>query len=175
MMNPQDDAQSPPSGATAVTAGVLALVGAIYWAFELWAGLLSVYHRSDPTRIVTHDNGKMEIYPAGIWIGWTVLAEVALATGLLLSGGILLLMRKPVGRWLIVIGCGAALAALLHPLFASSYWYRSFPPREYFFALFPVLTAALALAPSTKRWCTSSRRGRELGESPDADGTATAD
>jgi hypothetical protein len=104
---------------------------------------------------VPHDNGTFDFYPSGIWIGWIVLTEVMLATALLLSGGILLLIRKPAGRWLILIGCGAAVAALFHPLFASSYYYRSFSSIDFFFALFPVLTAALVLAPSTRRWCSS--------------------
>jgi hypothetical protein len=74
---------------------------------------------------------------------------------LLLSGGILLLIRRLVGRWLILLGCAAAVAALFHPLFASSYYYRSFSSYDYFVALFPVLTAALVFAPSTRRWCGS--------------------
>ena len=158
MTNPQDDAQSPPSGATATTAGVLALVGARFWAFQTWAGLLSISHRSGPSTIVEHGPSRVDIYPSGVRIGWTVLAEVVLATGLLLSGGVLLLMRKMVGRWLILVGCVAAIAALLHPVFASDYYYRSFSfsVKDCVFVLLPVLTAALAFAPSTKQWCSSN-------------------
>jgi hypothetical protein len=112
---------------------------------------------------VTHDNGSLSFYPSGIWIGWTALVAVVLATTMLLSGGILLLMRRLVGRWLILIGCVGAVANLFHPIFGSSYYYESVADLDYFLAVFPLFTAAFAFTPSTKRWCKSSRRGPAFG------------
>jgi hypothetical protein len=156
MSNPQDDVRPPRKGATAISAGVLALLGAVFWGFATLRGVYSLYHRSDPERIVDHHNGQISIYPSGIWIGWIPLTEAVLATVLLLSGGILLLTHKQVGRWAILVGCVAAVANEFHPLFATAYWYDSYSNWDLLPVLFAVLTATLALAPTTKRWCRLS-------------------
>jgi len=130
----------------------LALLGTAYWALATLRGVRSVVHRSDPDRIVDHADGKgFDYYPSGIWIGWTALTEVILATVLLLAGGILLLMRKQVGRWVIVAGCVAVLANVFHPLIVSDYWYSSFTKWDWITISFAVVTAGLALLSSTKQ------------------------
>jgi hypothetical protein len=156
MSNPPGDVRPRRSGQTAISAGVLALLGAASWAFVTLRGVYSLLHRSDPERIVNHGDGTFSIYPSGIWIGWIPLTEVVLAAVLLLAGGILLLMRKRVGRWLILIGCVAAVANIYHPMFATDYWYSSFSNWDLISVFLAVLTATLALAPSTKRWCRKS-------------------
>jgi hypothetical protein len=157
MTNPADGSQSQASGAGAVTAGVLAILGGIVWAAFTCADLVSLAHRSSEDRIVTQDDGHFLYYPAGTWVGWTALIEAALATALLLSGAILLLTRRLVGRLLIVIGCGVVIATIYRPLFLSlDYSFGDFSAVSVF-ALFPGLTMVLALAPATKRWCQSSR------------------
>lgn len=144
-MSNSSDEPRRPSGAAAVSAGVLALLGSVAWAFITWRGVVSVLHRSDPDRIVPHphDSG-FDYYPAGIWIGWTPLTEAVVATVLLLTGGVLILMRKRVARWLILVGCIAAFANVIHPLVADDYWYSSFSGWDLIHVALAVITAALA-------------------------------
>ena len=133
-----------PSGVTAVFAGVLALLGSAWQLFGVfWFGWLST---------------------AGSYASKTV----GLTAGLLLAlGGVLLLMRKPAGRVLCVLG--AALVVLVklaiivlgfvpHPGFFLSIGGPRLvpigPPVIERILLFvpPILTIVLALLPATTRW-----------------------
>lgn len=132
-----------PSGATAVIAGVMAILGGLLWAIPIteagrWIGYTRDHHQlSDQAR------------------SWFNAAALVFTVVLLLSGAALLLARKRVGRLLIVIGCGINIAMLIvQALFPASDAIAeiAFPP----LAVFPLVTIVLALAPSTRRWCKSS-------------------
>jgi hypothetical protein len=144
MTNPQDGAKSPPNAATAVIAAVLAILGGLLWTLLIeeavrWIGFTRDHHNlSDQAR------------------SWFNAAALALTVVLLLSGATLLLMRRLVGRLLIVIGCGANIAMLVvQALFPASDAIAevAWPG----LAVFPLATIVLALAPSTRRWCKSSQ------------------
>jgi hypothetical protein len=89
-----------------------------------------------------------------------------LATTLLLPGGILLFARNLIGRLLVVMGRVVVIAMLyvpLHvrPITASAILYA---PRSV--AVVSISAMVLALAPSRKRWCQSSRREDTSGPEP---------
>ena len=133
-----------PSGVTAIFAAVLALAGGAWQLFGVF------------------------------WFGWYpsagnyVSKAVGLAAGLLLVlGGVLLLMRKPAGRVLCVLG--AALVVLVKLLIIVL---QAMPPTGFYLSiggprlipagpsvierilLFvpPIVTIVLALLPATTRW-----------------------
>jgi hypothetical protein len=132
-----------PSSATAVIAGVMAILGGLLWAIPIeeavrWIGYTRDHHQlSDQAR------------------SWFNAAALVFTVVLLLSGATLLLVRKRVGRLLVVVGCGINIAMLIvQALFPASDAIAevAFPA----LAVFPLVTIVLALAPSTRRWCKSS-------------------
>ena len=168
MTNPPDGPQSPPSGVAAKTAGVMASVGAVVWGVFTYGDLLSLAHRSTD-EIVRHNENSFSYKPAGVWVGWPSLIEAVSATVLLLAGAVALLRRRSVGRLLIVIGCGVVIAAIYCPLFLSyDYSFGDFIGASVF-ALFPILTMVLALVPSTRRWCQSSKQRGNVSSSEPAE------
>jgi hypothetical protein len=66
-----------------------------------------------------------------------------------MSGVILLLLRRPVGRYLIVAGSVVALLAFGGVLIAGA----RVPWVVFLMPVLPVASAALAMLPSTRRWC----------------------
>jgi hypothetical protein len=148
MMNPQEGASSRTSGVTAKTAAVLALV------IGAFAGLGVVGLAAGG---LSGGGGKQAMWHD--WLAWLLLGVAAV---FLLAGGVLLLMRRLAGRLLIVIGCGVYIAGMIVG------W--SFGPHEggagrvitaVVGALLMIVTAALALAPSTPRWCQSVQPGTQ--------------
>lgn len=81
-----------PSGATAIIAGVLAVLGGL---FSL-VGLISVV-------------AGLAEFGFVLWLNVLILVQNVLLTGTLLPGGILLFLRKPVGRVLTIIGSVLAI------------------------------------------------------------------
>ncbi len=144
-----DGLQSPPSGVTAWTAGVLAMLGGTFWA-----GL--AVHTVGDLATTPHHQASNE---------WLTLAGPVLAMALLWPGSILLLLGKLVGRWLIAIGCSVVIAMMIVLHFEASYLRNIFGLPYFFFGdakavfvftLFPVVTMVLALTPATRRWIQSS-------------------
>lgn len=82
----------PASGATAIIAGILAILGGIVHAIFFVVGL------GDLDRAIDQGMATVQVF-----------ANIALAV-ILLLGGILLLMRKMAGRMIVIVG--SALAAL---------------------------------------------------------------
>ncbi|MGC7097071.1 hypothetical protein ACPZ19_20555 [Amycolatopsis lurida] len=82
-----------PSGGTAITAGVLAVLGAI-WAMISTVGSIIV---------LTEFSSSL---PVMSFVGIGLVAVEAL---LLLVGGILMFMKKPAGRWMVIAGCALVL------------------------------------------------------------------
>ena len=128
------------SAATAVIAAVLAILGALVSSLLISEAISWIGYTRDPNLA---DQAPRS---------WFNAAALVLTVVALLSGAALLLMRKLVGRLLIVIGCLANLAVLaVQGIFPASdavadimFWPL---------AVFPLATIALALAPSTRRWC----------------------
>ncbi|GAA4543771.1 hypothetical protein [Amycolatopsis samaneae] len=87
-----------PSGATAITAGVLAVLGSLYFLVNVILQLIALFaYRSR----------------SGAWILYVTTGIYLVLAGLLLIGGILLLAKKPAGRMLTIIGSGLALALVV--------------------------------------------------------------
>ncbi|MFI6026047.1 hypothetical protein [Amycolatopsis magusensis] len=84
--------QPKPSGGTAITAGVLAVLGALWALISLVASI-----------VVLSEYGSLLAY-SYIGLGLTAIEAV-----LLLVGGILLFMKKPAGRWMVIVGCALVL------------------------------------------------------------------
>ncbi|MFE0028600.1 hypothetical protein [Amycolatopsis sp. NPDC059021] len=86
-----------PSGATAITAGVLAVLGGVYYLVSAVIQIVAVFGYSR-------------------YLPWLMLVTAFLylvLAGLLLAGGILLFLKKPAGRMLSIIGSALAIAVVL--------------------------------------------------------------
>jgi hypothetical protein len=138
---------SAPSDTTGVLAGVLALMGGLFLAAWSLGWLDALFNSLD-----------------SFGFRFTI-AEAMLAAVLLLPGGILLLRRRRVGRWLTVIGCGVNIAEFvlavsmrgsgpdyLYPI-PIYLFYTGDSGSAFIYVLFPVVALVLALLPSTRRWC----------------------
>ncbi|WP_052281234.1 hypothetical protein [Nocardia vulneris] len=148
-----------PSGATAITAGVLACVGAVGQllggAVNLVFGIVDIGHELgeyDATGLLGQSWYRTFALTSG---------AAALLTAVLLGvGAIGLLRRKQFGRMLVVVGCAAVIVlgivsfALVQS--AGGSWDSSLGVSTGISGLvgllFPVGTAALALVPATTRW-----------------------
>lgn len=85
-----------PSGATAITAGVLAVLGGVlFLLFTVLAVFVLI---------------NAEVFVALAVIG---LVEYLLIAATLLPGGILLFLHKPAGRMLAVVGSGIAILSII--------------------------------------------------------------
>ncbi|MFG1790885.1 hypothetical protein [Nocardia sp. NPDC049149] len=148
---------SPPSGATAITAGVLAGVGAVG---QLFGGALNMV-----VGIVDFESLIGEYDTGGVlgqsWFRtWAVVSGVVgVVTGVLLGvGTIALFNRKRFGRLLIVVGCAVAIMVgiagfVIAQSIDSSRNSTLINGGSGLFALiFPIATAILLLVPATSRW-----------------------
>jgi hypothetical protein len=87
--------RSAPSGGTAITAGVLAVLGGLWHLVGVIGG------------VITLSRGYVSVVSMIVGLGMNVVL-----VGLLLSGGILLFVKKPAGRLLTIVG--SAMAILLY-------------------------------------------------------------
>ena len=165
--NSQQGVQPAPPGGTAKAAGVLALLGGLFWAWTAIHVLLnfkSLSGRLASGAQVPDISGRTPPEnPLGQGL-WFVIAGSTLAMALLLSGAILLLKRRPTGRLLIAMGCGVVLATGIVVWFGYDHYvttlYFTFPdPRDSVHGLLAVITLALALNRSTSSWCHASAQG----------------
>jgi hypothetical protein len=138
-----------PSGATAIIAGVLAVLGGLLYLVSLIGGIVTLASPGFP-----------------LWIALLLLVQNLLLAGTLLPGGILLFLRKPVGRVLTIIGSGLAilLSAVSVAMSAAGVWYYGGVGGMFagaaFVGLLIVLipagaTLVLAIVKPTGRWCAS--------------------
>lgn len=148
-----------PSGATGMIAGILAILGGLWFL----AGL--AFHVIE-----------LVDFAGSVLIGGAVLDFLSAA--LLLSGGILLLLRKSAGRVLTVIGAGATI------LFVVSIFLMRAIGSHFFFTysgvtlrfgagwllivvLIPAIaTLVLALIPPTARWLAAKKQPALAGPPP---------
>ena len=140
-----------PSGGTAIAAGILALLGVIHMLVLFFAAV-----------------GANEAdLPEGFapWITFQA-AEAAISMVLLGVGGVMLLMRKALGRYLVYAGClvhaaawvvsYAATRQFLDDVALNSQMSEAYQAGLgigfFIFLIFPLVTLGLAMAPSTGRW-----------------------
>lgn len=145
---------SAPNGATGIIAGVLAglgglanTVGGIFMAIGLAA--------------LGSDDSSL-----GDSVYWTPIIAIAvlnIVAGVLLSvGTVMLLLRKMIGRWLVVAGCAVSIVSSLISLgmtsMAAGYTYaytgKAFDAVG---LIFPIATLILVLLPSTTAWINAKR------------------
>jgi hypothetical protein len=84
-----------PNGATAIIAGVLAILGGLFYL----VGLIGT--------IIALSSGFMH------WLFFLSLIEDLLLAGTLITGGVLLFLRKPMGRMLTIVGSGLAILVMV--------------------------------------------------------------
>lgn len=83
------DPMARPSGGTAITAAVLAIIGAAWAIFICIGGFSTAPDAQGPLS----------------WMVWMQAVVYLVEVCTLLPGAILMLTRKPIGRWLVVLGC----------------------------------------------------------------------
>ncbi|MGH3437778.1 MAG: hypothetical protein ACRDRN_15080 [Sciscionella sp.] len=142
-----DLANQRPSGGTAITAGVLAILGAV------WAIILGIVDFS--------------VAPAAgqsiAWVVWLQAIVYVIEFFTLLPGAIMLFMRKSLGRWLIVVGCAAHIVQGIVAFIGVVLIANAFNNQSSAFVgggvvgilvvLLPAIaTLILALVPLTGRW-----------------------
>lgn len=146
----EDPATEPkPSGATAISAAVLALLGGAVACAGLVLGLTTLLSRTP------------RFGPAFLGLGISIVLA-----GLLLPGGILLLRKKPLGRQLVIAGSSLAivlyLGFLVLVLSGAVGGFAGVGAAAVLLFLVPaVATLVLAAAAPTARWLTVVARTRE--------------
>ncbi|MFI7003976.1 hypothetical protein [Nocardia sp. NPDC050175] len=148
---------SAPSGATAITAGVLACVGAVA---ELFGGGVSLVFGIIGAQLGEYDTTGL--FSEGWFQTWAIVSgAIGLVAAVLLGvGAVAMFTRKSFGRVLIVVGCVAAIAVgitgtvLVHSSDTTSDSLSSLSGGVggLLGLIFPVATAVLALLPMTSRW-----------------------
>ena len=147
--SPQPTPPRGPSGATAIIAGILALLGGL---FGILFGALSV-----AVMVGDHKFDAMGV----------VFSLFGIAFGLVLfSGAILLWRRKMTGRWFIVGGCAVAILLGLLAFAELFIGISGAPTREagaYVMLavvgfVFPIATLVLVLLQSTTKWISATQR-----------------
>lgn len=141
-----------PNGATGIIAGVLAglgglanIVGGIFMAIGLAA--------------IGSDDSSL-----GESVYWTPIIAIAvlnIVAGLLLAAGtVMLLLRKMIGRWLVVAGCAVSIVSSLISLGISSAvaaYTSTGKATDVVGLIFPIATLVLVLVPSTTAWINAKR------------------
>lgn len=148
---------SAPSGATAITAGVLAAVGAVA---ELFGGGLSLAFGFIGSSLEEYDTTGL--FSQSWYQTWALVSgALGLVIAVLLGvGAVAMFSRKSFGRVLVVVGCAATIATgvagtvLFHSLATSSDSLSAISGGigGLLGLIFPVATAVLALLPATSRW-----------------------
>lgn len=143
-----------PGGGTAITAGVLASIGA---AGQLLGGLLQIALGA------TQTDELHSMYHASWYPVYTIVAGLiaVIAGAALAAGAVTLFRRRPIGRTLIVAGCAltivigiAGIAVALNldigTLGGASHLVGGVG--GVFGLIFPIITIVLTLVPATARW-----------------------
>ncbi|MGW5452931.1 hypothetical protein [Nocardia sp. NPDC003979] len=167
-----DLAQRPPSGGTAIIAGVSALVG----------GLIELI-----SAVVWMATSDYPLFAWGFAPAWASFVSAVLmvvdviAAVLLLIGAIMLLRRGRPGPTIVALGCAGVVGAYVVGVISNVAQFGRFDPGSKIFLeltfgqsavrsllgsyvdlpwflpilllVFPAVTFLLALLPSTRRWC----------------------
>ncbi|QIS08079.1 hypothetical protein [Nocardia arthritidis] len=149
---------APPSGTTAIIAGVLAAIGAVG---QLLSGAVNVFFGISDAVDRLSDYDSTGLF-AQSWYKPFVVSTglIAIVSGALLGlGAIALLTRRRSGVIAIVIGCAIVVVlGVISLIVTLNYSADSVPSAQLggvagaIGLLFPVGTAVLALVPSTRRW-----------------------
>ncbi|GAA1978052.1 hypothetical protein [Amycolatopsis minnesotensis] len=158
--------EKPPNGGAAITAGVLACIGAVFGLIRALGDFSSLSDRG------------LDVLSDFKWVVWleaiTSVAEIVT----LLPGGILLFLRKPIGRWLVVAGSAVRIVTavvvysqLMSLVNNASVLAGPASAGRNAGMLIAVLSPAIAtlvlgLLPVTGRWCAWGKKtaqGTQLG------------
>jgi hypothetical protein len=157
--DPYPSVQPAPNGATAIIAGVLAVLGSI--ANLLSGGLDIVIAASDFGRDYAEYDATGLLGKSWFTTYFVVLGVVSLTVAVLLGvGAVMMFLRKPVGRFLVAAGCVlvvvAGVAGFLILLEVDGSTSDSSLLTSGLGSgiglIFPVITAILALLPATAKW-----------------------
>ncbi|MFF7944280.1 hypothetical protein ACFZC5_31630 [Nocardia gamkensis] len=153
---PDDFAHShpvqPPSGGTAITAGVLACLGGTHRLLSVLVLIAGIAMLSDIDAEGETDGARL-LFAVSIPV-------FLLAGSLLLAGGIQMFRKHASARRLVVIGCAVNIAynvietvVVLAVAGASDdYGVIGSPQFAIFVSVFPIVTIILTSATSTTRW-----------------------
>lgn len=154
---PQYPPPPRPGGGTAITAGVLALLGGLVGALSSVAAGISLAAVGSSVTDGMSDNVKIVLI-VGLAVG-------GLTTLFLLLGSLLLFLRRTSGRVLVILGCLGALAGSAVSLVTTAGVASDLGEVEGMgsalgvslgvtaaMSLFPLLTLILAAVPATGRW-----------------------
>lgn len=180
----QGGGEPPASGGTAITAGVLAVLGGLFIAFASWVtfDLIDFVTRAWSERGIPSDGVSQLESLLPDWLStYTTLAGIgyAVAALLLLVGSCLMLMRSMAGRWMVVAGCVVVIVVAVSGMIAgpaavtemvdaaqAKFGSRIGEPSlgvsaagpTVFVIIMPALaTLILALVPLTGRWIDAGR------------------
>jgi len=155
-----------PSGVTAIIAAVLSILGALSTAFQAFSSWYAVATIGALTSSYASDTKSSLM---GLSSGMAVVQTVVAIA--LLVGGVLLVLGRGVGRWVVIGGCTAVVLANVIGLFASltilkrldstlggSYeGMQSMAGLSVMSAAVPIVfalvTGVLAALGSTQQWC----------------------
>lgn len=177
--------EPPPSGGTAITAGVLAILGGLFLALAAWVSFALIDFVTRAWReggIPAEDVQELEnLLPEWLTTYTTITGIGYIAASLLLLvGALLLLMRNAVGRWMVIAGCAICIVvaiagfiagpALVDDMISAARqkFGNQVPEPELgasafggtvFIVIIPALvTLILAAIPPTGRWIAAGKR-----------------
>ncbi|MCW4354209.1 hypothetical protein ONR57_12955 [Hoyosella sp. YIM 151337] len=173
MVSRASEAGPQPSGATAIAAAVLALLGGCAAVLGIAAFVLMIVEGGFDRAFLLAGVTLSELGWWGPYLAASQLANAVTAV-LLISGAVALLKKKRSGQTWIVIGCLLVIVAQIAAMAATAALLGSVsaildPAIEFgplvqnamvstgiftiVTLLFPILTLVLAASPSTTRWC----------------------
>lgn len=147
-----------PSSATAIIAIVLAGLGGVA---NFFGGLLMAFSLAAIMADATASSSSAVSDGAWTWLVMVTMLNIVCGV-LLLTGTVLLLLRKMVGRWLVAAGCGVTVLSTLVslalvPAKIGDYEYDRGAGPDSVGLLFAITTAVLVLLPSTAAWIQAKR------------------
>lgn len=145
-----------PSGLTGILAGVLAGLGGIA---NFGGGIVMAFGLAVIMGESTVDTGAA--VTGSMWTGLIAITMLNIISGLLLLiGAVMLLLRKIVGRGLVIVGCAlnilSSLVSLSLPSTIADYEYGD-TGSDVVTLIFPIATIVLTLLPSTTAWIQAER------------------
>lgn len=152
-------APASPSGGTAISAAVLATLGALAGLGSGILALISIAAIKSDSGLSNLSAISGEVY-ALLIVG--SLASI-LFGAVLLAGAVTLIQRKMLGRWLIIGGCALAIVSNLIGFAVRTTATAGYPGYGGLGVLpllgmvFPVTTIVLVLLPATAAWIQANR------------------
>ncbi|UCZ59763.1 hypothetical protein [Mycolicibacterium phocaicum] len=111
---PPPTGPSGPSGVTAIIAAVLSMLGAVSTAFQAFSSWYAVATLGALTSSYASEaKSSLMGLTSGLAVVQTIVAIV------LLVGGVLLVLGRGVGRWIVIGGCTVVVLSNVIALFAS--------------------------------------------------------